>query len=259
MVHTDTDLGAFVSARWEEVREANAKGTQALLLQLAQRAREEYPTATGIRLGDSDQGDYMTYNGMLDANGDDLDEDCEFDDDGDCSAFDETNSDTWGPFCIEGPQHSHRRNNDWVIQIDQVLAAGSTLIEPPKTIDAVEKFLSGETDDDTRARVLEAAQAAANAAEGDSNDAEIEALQNALEVALGALGLTMPEADDGHEFQPPAPGLTDEKGQPLDPNECGECGEHHDEPDGAPCCPDPDCGGRGSTNGCTFPGYADNH
>ena len=25
--------------------------------------------------------------------------------------------------------------------------------------------------------------------------------------------------------------------------------------DGAPCCPDPGCGG----NPCTFPGYADNH
>jgi len=27
------------------------------------------------------------------------------------------------------------------------------------------------------------------------------------------------------------------------------------EVDGAPCCPDPECGG----NPCTFPGYADNH
>lgn len=34
-----------------------------------------------------------------------------------------------------------------------------------------------------------------------------------------------PPAD--HDFQPPAPGLTDEKGQPLDPQECGECGQHH--------------------------------
>lgn len=31
--------------------------------------------------------------------------------------------------------------------------------------------------------------------------------------------------------------------------------EGEDEPDGAPCCPDPDCNG----NPCTFPGYADNH
>lgn len=28
-----------------------------------------------------------------------------------------------------------------------------------------------------------------------------------------------------------------------------------DEPNGAPCCPDPGCSG----NPCTFPGYADNH
>ena len=30
------------------------------------------------------------------------------------------------------------------------------------------------------------------------------------------------------------------------------------EPDGAPCCPDPDCPGT-ARGGCTFPGYADNH
>lgn len=196
MVHTNTDLGAFVSARWQEVRDANARGTQALLLQLAQRAREEYPTATGIRLGDSDQGDYMTYNGMLDATGEDLDPDNEFDDDGDCSAFDETNSDTWGAFCIQGPNHHHRRNNDWIIQIDQVLAAGTALIEPPKTIDAVEKFLSGETDDDTRERVLAAAQEAANAANSEHQIVHVVALQDALNVALSALGLTMPKAED---------------------------------------------------------------
>ena len=30
--------------------------------------------------------------------------------------------------------------------------------------------------------------------------------------------------------------------------------------DGAPCCPDPDCPGRGGDPAkCTFPGYADNH
>lgn len=28
-----------------------------------------------------------------------------------------------------------------------------------------------------------------------------------------------------------------------------------EEPDGAPCCPDPDCSG----SPCTFPGYASNH
>lgn len=31
--------------------------------------------------------------------------------------------------------------------------------------------------------------------------------------------------------------------------------DDEDEPDGAPCCMDPECGG----NPCTFPGYADNH
>lgn len=81
----------------------------------------------------------------------------------------------------------------------------------------------------THPDVLAAAQEAANAANGDSNDGEIQALRNALEVALSALGLTMPEAEE-------------------------------DEPDGAPCCPDPGCPGwRSGGKGCTFPGYADNH
>jgi hypothetical protein len=31
--------------------------------------------------------------------------------------------------------------------------------------------------------------------------------------------------------------------------------EYEEEPDGAPCCPDPGCGG----SPCTFPGYASNH
>lgn len=30
-----------------------------------------------------------------------------------------------------------------------------------------------------------------------------------------------------HEPMLPHPALTDEKGEPLDPNECGECGEVH--------------------------------
>lgn len=30
------------------------------------------------------------------------------------------------------------------------------------------------------------------------------------------------------------------------------------EPDGAPCCPDPGCPGRGGGE-CEFPGYAENH
>jgi hypothetical protein len=48
--------------------------------------------------------------------------------------------------------------------------------------------------------VLAAAQAAQDAAYGDSNDEEIELLRDALEEALSALGLALPEgredADD---------------------------------------------------------------
>lgn len=47
--------------------------------------------------------------------------------------------------------------------------------------------------------VLAAAQDAADASQGDSNDAEIEALQDALESALAALGLRMPAPHDDEE------------------------------------------------------------
>lgn len=37
------------------------------------------------------------------------------------------------------------------------------------------------------------------------------------------------------------------------------CGPSCPEYDPTPCCPDPDCPGRGNPANCTFPGYADNH
>lgn len=49
------------------------------------------------------------------------------------------------------------------------------------------------------ADVIEAAQNAADAAEGDSNDDEITALRVALDTALDALGLDMPEAREDDE------------------------------------------------------------
>lgn len=45
-------------------------------------------------------------------------------------------------------------------------------------------------------RLLASAQRAADAAGGDSNDKEISLLREALEDALHALGLAMPEAND---------------------------------------------------------------
>lgn len=58
------------------------------------------------------------------------------------------------------------------------------------------------------ASILAAAQIAADAAYGDSNDAEIDALREALEAALSALGLEMPEGretddeDDDSDDEP---------------------------------------------------------
>lgn len=56
-----------------------------------------------------------------------------------------------------------------------------------------------EPDHETLARVMEAAQAAQDAAYGDSNDEEIDLLRGALEEALGALGLRLPEGREPEE------------------------------------------------------------
>lgn len=59
--------------------------------------------------------------------------------------------------------------------------------------------VQGADEDDTYPDVIAAAQAARNAANGDSNDDEIRLLGDALDLALAALGLPIPEpepADD---------------------------------------------------------------
>jgi len=63
---------------------------------------------------------------VLDANGNDLDPNGDFDDGDYCSGLDDGNAGTWEAFCIETDQ-SRRNNPEYVIQIDQVLAAGITL------------------------------------------------------------------------------------------------------------------------------------
>ncbi len=56
---------------------------------------------------------------------------------------------------------------------------------------------AGELDPLVKYRdVLEAAQEAQDAAYGDSNDTEIELLRDAMEIALEALGLEIPEGRD---------------------------------------------------------------
>jgi hypothetical protein len=49
--------------------------------------------------------------------------------------------------------------------------------------------------------VLEAAQEAQDAAYGDSNDTEIELLRDAMEIALEALGLEIPEGRDPDDIE----------------------------------------------------------
>jgi hypothetical protein len=63
-------------------------------------------------------------------------------------------------------------------------------------LDRAEYFDSLDT---TIQAVREAAQEAQNAALGDSNDKEINLLRDALEAALNALGLQLPDPEDHHE------------------------------------------------------------
>lgn len=50
---------------------------------------------------------------------------------------------------------------------------------------------------ETLDEVIVAAQKAQDAAYGDSNDQEIDLLREALELALNALGLSLPEGEEG--------------------------------------------------------------
>lgn len=72
--------------------------------------------------------------------------------------------------------------------------------------DLFEKLVNGygvkaasDVSETTKQGVLRLAQLAVNAGGGDSNDDEIQALQEALDEALSALGLTMPEKDTDEE------------------------------------------------------------
>jgi hypothetical protein len=63
-----------------------------------------------------------------------------------------------------------------------------------------------------------------------------------VECWTGDGSVAIPSEPTEHEFQPPHPALTDEHGQPLDPDECGECGEHHVQQCSANRGPDPASG-----------------
>lgn len=85
--------------RWQA---ANADCTLASILLLAREARERWPEAKGIRLDDSDQGNYYVIDAVLDAEGEDLDEDGDFDDDNGYAGFlDDGTFATFAPFCMK--------------------------------------------------------------------------------------------------------------------------------------------------------------
>lgn len=66
----------------------------------------------------------------------------------------------------------------------------------PSTLPGPAAELFGPSTPDALAAVREAAQKAADAAAGDSNDEEIDLLRDALEQALALLGLGLPESRD---------------------------------------------------------------
>lgn len=76
--------------------------TKATLLLLATLAHEEFPDAVGIELENSDQGDYYCIQGVLDADGENVDEDLEFDGNtGYVYSLDDTVFDVIQPFCVK--------------------------------------------------------------------------------------------------------------------------------------------------------------
>lgn len=118
---TPDEIGAYISQRWDEAAKASCDAARGTLLLLALEAREDYPTATGIRIGASDQGDFMEVEAVLDANGDRFEGDEDFDEDTLAWGLDDHNKDAWEPYCTETERH-RRRNPQYVIDIDKVLA-----------------------------------------------------------------------------------------------------------------------------------------
>lgn len=115
------EINAYVADRIDESHKAQAKVALGTLLWLAHAAREEFPTATGIRIGASDQGDWMDFEALVDADGGDLTEDVlGWDDEARCWNFDDNNRSTWEEYCTE-TERSRRHNPQYVIDIDTVL------------------------------------------------------------------------------------------------------------------------------------------
>lgn len=80
-------------------------------------------------------------------------------------------------------------------------------------------------DPNTLAGVISAAQEAQDAAYGDSNDSEIGLLRDALEAALGALGLDLPEGKDPDEEDDEEEGGTEDTPDYETPGERREIAE----------------------------------
>lgn len=120
MIDTN-QLGAYISQQWEVSSEAAGNAARGTLLLLATEARDAYPDAVGIRIGSSDQGDFMEVQAVLDAEFNNLDEDGDFDEDALAWGLDDHNKDAWEPLCTETEQ-SRRRNPQYVIYIDKVIA-----------------------------------------------------------------------------------------------------------------------------------------
>lgn len=119
---TPDEISDYIGRRWEEAREASGKAALGVLLLLAMDAREQYPNATGIRIGSSDQGDFMDCEAVLDADGNVLDNDGDtyFDEDALAWGLDDSNKHAWEPYANPTERH-HHRNRQYVIDINKVL------------------------------------------------------------------------------------------------------------------------------------------
>lgn len=118
---TPDEIDTYIADRWEVARKASTEAARGILLWLAVAAREQFPNATGIRIGPSDQGDFMDFEAVLDADGNILDDDDdEFPEETRCWGLDDHNQSAWEPFCTE-TERSRRRNPQYVIDIDKAL------------------------------------------------------------------------------------------------------------------------------------------
>jgi hypothetical protein len=104
------------------------------LLVIATGAREQFPDARYVSLNDSDQGDWLVVDGVMDAEAEEiLDEDPDDDWAMRASNLYDNRTYVYEPYLTEKVGNLKRRRGPYLLDINRVLADADKLMPPPLT------------------------------------------------------------------------------------------------------------------------------